>query len=73
MSFTRFSGKRREYFAIVELDPKCKSEAFQDHIKSIIAVIELKFGNYRTSDSWFYSDITKVKDFIKLMSNDKKI
>ena len=64
-----YTGKRAD-MAIVELNPKSKSEAFRDHIRSIIAVIELKFGNYRTSDSWFYSDITKVKDFIKLWNID---
>ena len=36
-----------------------------DNIKSIIAIIEFKYGGAYTPDSNFYDDISKVKNYIK--------
>jgi len=54
----------RADIAIVELS-KDISDYLGDNIKSIIAIIEFKYGCVYTSDNNFYKDIYKVKSYIK--------
>ena len=59
----------RADIAVVELGKEGRSY-LGDNIKSIIAIIELKYGCMYTSDSYFYDDINKVKSYIQYLNWD---
>jgi hypothetical protein len=67
--FTEFNGsdlKGSGFYtdiAIVELD-KFNEGYLSENIKSIVAIIELKYGDGYTSDNYFYGDINKVMNYI---------
>jgi hypothetical protein len=54
---------------IVQLN-NSRGDYLKDQIKSTLAVIELKFGGENTSDDWYYSDIAKVKEFVRYWNID---
>jgi hypothetical protein len=55
--------------AIVELG-EATGGWLADSIISTIALVELKFGDMYTSDNWYYSDIEKVRDYIRVWGID---
>ena len=40
------------------------------NIKSVIAIIELKFGGSDTPDGYFYDDVTKIKNYVQNLKWD---
>ena len=59
----------RADLAIVQLS-KNTGAYLGDCIKSIAAIVELKYGCKYTTDSYFYADIEKVKNYIKNLKDD---
>lgn len=73
--FTEFSdggigelGYRAD-IAIVEIGSDTQAY-LGDNIKSVIAIIELKYRGSEASDEYFYDDVTKIKSYVKNLKWD---
>lgn len=73
--FTEFSDggigdlRYRADIAIVEIGSDTQVYIGYN-IRSIISIIELKYGGSDTSDGYFYEDITKIKSYIQNLKWD---
>lgn len=72
--FTEFyvaTLKQRVDLVVVELDPqKAKSGYLGDAVKSIIAIVEMKYKNHTVADEVFEKDVEKVLAYSQLYRED---